>query len=102
MVRQPPSFTLFPYTTLFRSAFHHIQVELLFGGFLVRVADREIAAAGEIGRPVGPGVTLEKLDIDLQQELRDIHRVAEVAQCAEDRKSTRLNSSHPSISYAVF
>src|SRR5690348_18084751 len=63
MMRRPPRFTLFPYTTLFRSdddAAHHA-----VGG-----ASAVLDDAGE-----------------------DSHR---------DRKSTRLNSSHPSISYAVF
>src|SRR5438876_8642727 len=63
MLRRPPRSTLFPYTTLFRSA----------------VSDGEehaVRAPDRVHAPIGGG--------------------------ALDRKSTRLNSSHPSISYAVF
>src|SRR3712207_8918965 len=78
MIRRPPRSTLFPYTTLFRSD----------------VADAEVPS-----------------------DLSDVHRVALVGegrvpgdheepaqarQRREDRKSTRLNSSHANISYAVF
>src|SRR2546430_10254390 len=73
MIRRPPRSTLFPYTTLFRSAVDHAT--------LVRV--------------------LERLR-DLQQH-RDDGEVAAAPQPAQiDRKSTRLNSSHSQISYAVF
>src|SRR5438876_2015013 len=73
MIRRPPISTLFPYTTLFRS----------FRLVLPRdKRDRLAARAARLKRP----------------------RACSVAGCqAEgDRKSTRLNSSHPSISYAVF
>src|SRR6266496_5281008 len=59
MIRRPPRSTLFPYTTLFRSA----------------PSNREMGPAGRAGSPVAPSA---------------------------DRKSTRLNSSHVEISYAVF
>src|SRR5947209_15676860 len=65
MVRRPPRFTLFPYTTLFRSC---------------RV------------RYDGCGAELQPLE----------HRKAESLEHRQDRKSTRLNSSHANISYAVF
>src|SRR2546421_8715584 len=68
MIRRPPRSTLFPYTTLFRSAGHKVLVTQKFRG-------REIAHR-EIG-------------------LENLARV-------RDRKSTRLNSSHDQISYAVF
>src|SRR5438309_7748885 len=68
MIRRPPRSTLFPYTTLFRSAF---------------VVHRDG------GREMLPG--LLALACALVQ-----------AERARDRKSTRLNSSHSSISYAVF
>src|SRR5258708_24441192 len=70
MIRRPPRSTLFPYTTLFRSAVQQIGGDL---SILRRV--REVGAA-RVGR------------IDLAE--------------AQDRKSTRLNSSHQIISYAVF
>src|SRR3712207_7270928 len=83
MIRRPPRSTLFPYTTLFRSAPERRGVR--------RVADdrlpvRELVArwGGRVG-----GVQVHRR--------RDHLRLVE-----EDRKSTRLNSSHAHISYAVF
>src|SRR5690348_18017289 len=76
MIRRPPRSTLFPYTTLFRSA----------------VAETLRAELGDRGEVRGHEA------VDRQRlQLRD-RRLRE----PEDRKSTRLNSSHPSISYAVF
>src|SRR5256885_8463736 len=73
MIRRPPRSTLFPYTTLFRSG---AQVTL-------------VAEAGRVGyRPRGGG----------QAGLVTADQYADV----QDRKSTRLNSSHLVISYAVF
>src|SRR2546430_9705075 len=73
MIRRPPRSTLFPYTTLFRSADGHATfADFAFGERMVRVVahqGRQIESGGE------PGL---------------------------DRKSTRLNSSHSQISYAVF
>src|SRR2546429_743168 len=71
MIRRPPRSTLFPYTTLFRSA-------------LVR-------ADGLVGRRLPhPGRARLRCPEDRRRRFR------------EDRKSTRLNSSHGYISYAVF
>src|SRR2546430_13397780 len=75
MIRRPPRSTLFPYTTLFRSCF----------------ADDECAAGGKV-EPEG-GSTAGGLNV---WSRRDAFIVD------EDRKSTRLNSSHSQISYAVF
>src|SRR5688572_33390372 len=72
LIRRPTRSTLFPYTTLFRSA--------------VRQA-AEGRGAGEGGRQTGGGV---------MGAYNDFHRRS------IDRKSTRLNSSHIQISYAVF
>src|SRR5256885_11979015 len=82
MIRRPPRSTLFPYTTLFRSDVPEIErtVEQLSGGFLERVA-----------RPHLPHVVLHVLRVPAAG-VRD----------EGDRKSTRLNSSHLVISYAVF
>src|SRR5258707_11910660 len=74
MIRRPPRSTLFPYTTLFRSK---KPVEIRSGVFLRRL----VHARDRIGEP--PQQVL------LGHEVRD-------------RKSTRLNSSHANISYAVF
>src|SRR3712207_8591391 len=82
MIRQPPRSTLFPYTTLFRSQRIFREREL---GQLVRAArdDRDHRRADPVERALHP-------------------RQAAVAQIEPDRKSTRLNSSHANISYAVF
>src|SRR3712207_7327546 len=83
MIRRPPRSTLFPYTTLFRSAFPASGVGRL----------RHINTFG--GHPAGCAVALENLAIMEEEAL--VERSAQV-----DRKSTRLNSSHANISYAVF
>src|SRR2546430_12262773 len=75
MIRRPPRSTLFPYTTLFRSAFIGIARVIALGeGRLLEAMTGERMPR----RPVHPGPP------------------------ARDRKSTRLNSSHSQISYAVF
>src|SRR5689334_23787679 len=85
MIRRPPRSTLFPYTTLFRS-----------GGGLSTAA--VFAEADRLGLGREP----EELD-DLAATLRVVAGAgASPLAYAEDRKSTRLNSSHSSISYAVF
>src|SRR3712207_8838823 len=79
MIRRPPRSTLFPYTTLFRSVGHQmIEQPLQAGGGRLGqhlLADRRVAL----------------------QVVTEHRRAAE-----PDRKSTRLNSSHANISYAVF
>src|SRR5258708_28684328 len=78
MIRRPPRSTLFPYTTLFRSNDRPQGLKFLAGPFLV----------GVDGTPggVAPGTCY----------------VPGVPSTPTDRKSTRLNSSHQIISYAVF
>src|SRR5437764_4783945 len=81
--RPPPTPTLFPYTTLFRScASSRVQAD--------GDADQEVGDAVEDGRP-GDHRDEEQPDPQPEQRKRDV-----------DRKSTRLNSSHRCISYAVF
>src|SRR3712207_8552365 len=88
MIRRPPRSTLFPYTTLFRSR----DVRLVGRPADVgRVEDRSLF---HVDRVV---VAPEPRGLD---DLRPGHRVDRPV--AEDRKSTRLNSSHANISYAVF
>src|SRR3712207_7899758 len=85
MIRRPPRSTLFPYTTLFRSDQNLQRV----GAELARRGDRLddlVEERAQVPRPVG------------QVFLRD----AVARDGVEDRKSTRLNSSHANISYAVF
>src|SRR5258705_8158748 len=73
MIRRPPRSTLFPYTTLFRS--------VVGGGFA--------AFEHQVAEGVGGDGVFQQLGVDgLEQAI--------------DRKSTRLNSSHLGISYAVF
>src|SRR4051794_41302078 len=83
MIRRPPSSTLFPYTTLFRSAVDRVPPRRFR---LDLYALRFTAAGGPPRRGPHPA--------------RRARLVLTVLQ--SDRKSTRLNSSHPSISYAVF
>src|SRR3712207_6886405 len=75
MIRRPPRSTLFPYTTLFRSDGHRHNI--------LNENYREIGIGTKTGEYKGiKGVTVYTVDLD--------------------RKSTRLNSSHANISYAVF
>src|SRR3712207_7772392 len=85
MIRRPPRSTLFPYTTLFRSREVHEAV-------LERAERRQI----EIVRRL---VEHEQVAAAAEQP-GELDAVALAAR--QDRKSTRLNSSHANISYAVF
>src|SRR5690348_17892636 len=91
-IPRPPRSTLFPYTTLFRS--NDIPAEIL------RFARFENVTQIVIGRSRS-GFFGEMLRRSLPHEL--VRRADDIAiHLVTDRKSTRLNSSHPSISYAVF
>src|SRR3712207_8850089 len=80
MIRRPPRSTLFPYTTLFRSA--------------VPLADPKAAL---FVRPDAPRALVRR------RRLHDLDpRRVQILDLRQDRKSTRLNSSHANISYAVF
>src|SRR3712207_9233099 len=81
MIRRPPRSTLFPYTTLFRS--------LVLGDLL---GDLEVGGV-DLGEP---GVD------DLLVQLLLLLETEDLLGLGGDRKSTRLNSSHANISYAVF
>src|SRR5690242_21353240 len=85
MVRRPPTSTLFPYTTLFRSAWEDLMPECLWK---FRVKD--------FG-PLWVGI-----DSHGNSLFHDVQEEAQKRLEGLDRKSTRLNSSHMSISYAVF
>src|SRR3712207_8248286 len=83
MIRRPPRSTLFPYTTLFRSHLPPAEHRWFYNAqrFTLNVTRADMIRAGH-----SPSV-----------------RLFEAAACAvPDRKSTRLNSSHANISYAVF
>src|SRR2546428_8332721 len=85
MIRRPPRSTLFPYTTLFRSRKPLANIGSKRLGDRASFGRGEAADRGELGERHKPAQT-------------DIHDEAS----AIDRKSTRLNSSHDQISYAVF
>src|SRR3712207_6905681 len=84
MIRRPPRSTLFPYTTLFRSAFLAP----------AHAGDELIATATERHHTARSGI------YDVTVRLPNEAVIAEFR--GQDRKSTRLNSSHANISYAVF
>src|SRR2546422_5239628 len=77
MIRRPPRSTLFPYTTLFRSIREHTLLERPLGALLALYGERILLGSADL--------------VALRHDL-----------CRLDRKSTRLNSSHGYISYAVF
>src|SRR3712207_8137185 len=93
MIRRPPRSTLFPYTTLFRS----VRAE---GGL-----GNEIGVSGK-GVPVAPRLHIPEPHLTLDRAAADAGKVVAVRADKHardrDRKSTRLNSSHANISYAVF
>src|SRR2546430_11294202 len=88
MIRRPPRSTLFPYTTLFRSAFSQ------FGSELDQATQKQLAR-GE--RVVEVLKQPQYLPMPVERQVMVIFAVTN-----GDRKSTRLNSSHSQISYAVF
>src|SRR2546426_1913623 len=89
MIRRPPRSTLFPYTTLFRSA-----VPDLVRGELQRDARR-------VGHPGDEGLVRRPAS-GMDRGARPLPGAGPRPRRLRDRKSTRLNSSHLVISYAVF
>src|SRR5256885_9638746 len=83
MIRRPPRSTLFPYTTLFRSR----------RGVFSRLLPRD-----EVNVCEQPAENDQQAD----RRLQPAHLLSPPPPVVEDRKSTRLNSSHLVISYAVF
>src|SRR3712207_9563627 len=102
MIRRPPRSTLFPYTTLFRSPGEVLHDVLVVGagGGRVLVPEHELPPERrrgqgpvlQVGRPAGERDHLP--DLPPERGRGDLGTEA-------DRKSTRLNSSHANISYAV-
>src|SRR3712207_8131342 len=88
MIRRPPRSTLFPYTTLFRS-----DAENAAG------LQRAVEGLERVGREVGH---VPVVDVAEGQNHVGRARGREAVVMVLDRKSTRLNSSHANISYAVF
>src|SRR2546422_7910513 len=95
MIRRPPRSTLFPYTTLFRS---RLPAQL---GEIAHLRNGIILVTGPTGS--GKSSTLAAI-VDKMNEERAIHilTIEDPIEFLQDRKSTRLNSSHGYISYAVF
>src|SRR2546427_12959810 len=85
MIRRPPRSTLFPYTTLFRSQHYFDCLALVHGA----------VAVGNVIQSDDPIEYPARLDLALEHIGKQFLNV-------RDRKSTRLNSSHSQISYAVF
>src|SRR2546427_5270639 len=96
MIRRPPRSTLFPYTTLFRSVLVLARGEVVDAGPGRNFGRQRavIVAAGVIHIPV----QVRGIEALLAQPLRH----GDLVERRGDRKSTRLNSSHSQISYAVF
>src|SRR3712207_6864900 len=101
MIRRPPRSTLFPYTTLFRSPAHPCS-------WANRSEDLRIALCVSLC-PKGKTLLRGKSGRDRLRAERDAlakgcqpDERAQPGTSREDRKSTRLNSSHANISYAVF
>src|SRR3712207_8447248 len=93
MIRRPPRSTLFPYTTLFRSQF---LLQLFGGGLLIISYFPQILKLYK---------TKKSEDISLQFWIIltiGLFLIGINMYTSKDRKSTRLNSSHANISYAVF
>src|SRR3712207_8659895 len=86
MIRRPPRSTLFPYTTLFRSAQHLRQTAWTLG------------RRDQLHRVLADVAVLAQRAIERAQR----RELASHGRGDRDRKSTRLNSSHANISYAVF
>src|SRR3712207_6999101 len=83
MIRRPPRSTLFPYTTLFRSCYPRLEIPHTIGA-----------------NHAGPHDNLAPWSYSLPPDATAIAPPPVIA--IADRKSTRLNSSHANISYAVF
>src|SRR5437660_3757888 len=88
MLPQTPRYTLFPYTTLFRS-----RIKINCNKFLCVLSDQSRRIA------MKPSI---RLSTECAVELRRENPRNLASRIGEDRKSTRLNSSHVAISYAVF
>src|SRR5256885_2530547 len=87
MIRRPPRSTLFPYTTLFRS------------DLITALNNEQISGAG---LDVLENENLETYSVKEKEQLNWLLHQKNVVVTPQDRKSTRLNSSHLVISYAVF
>src|SRR2546426_12791759 len=102
MIRRPPRSTLFPYTTLFRSG-RGIPCRVAPSGppFADDPQPLRCAASGHSAQGGGPAVAFRAGGARCRTLARLCRRRAFAQKATADRKSTRLNSSHLVISYAV-
>src|SRR3712207_8207460 len=92
MIRRPPRSTLFPYTTLFRSRLQELRGAVERSRELLELRQDDAGVVAVVAGARGE-----------QSSAEEIHaRWLIGCDGAQDRKSTRLNSSHANISYAVF
>src|SRR3712207_9241333 len=102
MIRRPPRSTLFPYTTLFRSS---RRAECLIGKLnRPRITGESRSSAGSMAQPEQFSPQVRERAVRFVQQYQaeqDPQWAAITSVVGKDRKSTRLNSSHANISYAV-
>src|SRR3712207_8541413 len=92
MIRRPPRSTLFPYTTLFRSATRSSATPA------PRSSSADLRSGGRVpAAAASPAPRIDRMLSERQQRVLSL-----LVESYLDRKSTRLNSSHANISYAVF
>src|SRR3712207_7870117 len=94
MIRRPPRSTLFPYTTLFRS-WDVVQSKMVKRGVPLQNLKQEPA------QPAGGNTLRQQVKLKQGIDTDTAKKIVKFVKDA-DRKSTRLNSSHANISYAVF
>src|SRR2546427_3223736 len=99
MIRRPPRSTLFPYTTLFRSLGQGVSVNESY----VWLVDVTTGEKTLLAPPAGGGRVADA-DTKVSRDGKGIYLSTDEGSAFKrlDRKSTRLNSSHSQISYAVF
>src|SRR3712207_7171426 len=96
MIRRPPRSTLFPYTTLFRSRRVGLGDAVLRAQPPDQLGGQRAPLGGQLDHPLH-----RALDLAAQRGV-GVRDGEELQRGGGDRKSTRLNSSHANISYAVF
>src|SRR3712207_7561413 len=95
MIRRPPRSTLFPYTTLFRSLLYRLKRKDGTYRWHLDKGEPKFDDEGNFEGFVG-------VVIDVHEQKQAEDRLLLSVKAGKDRKSTRLNSSHANISYAVF